>query len=84
MIFKGAHRSTYSAHTIRWMAESWYPFRDFSVWASLLGGQSCTANAHKDSKNKFLPLVRGCLFEKRPHKKVLRVHTLSKKKQLEM
>lgn len=78
MIFKGAHPSMYSAHTRRWMTESLDYFRNLSVWASLLRGQSSKASAHKDSKNKFLPLVCGCLFEKLLHKKVLRAHTLSK------
>lgn len=40
------------------------------------------ANAHKDSENKFLPPVRGRLFEKLLRKNVLknvlRAHTLSK------
>lgn len=40
------------------------------------------ANAHKDSENKFLPPVRGRLFERLPRKNVLknvlRAHTLSK------
>lgn len=45
------------------------------------------ANAHKDSENKFLPPVRGRLFEKLLRrnvlKNVLRAHTLSKTTQCE-
>lgn len=64
MIFKGPHPVMYSSHTRSWMTEFLYYFRNLSVCVSLLCGQSSIANAHKDSKNKFLPLVCGCLFKK--------------------